>query len=177
MRSTNKFEPLTGGYQFSPNDERYPLNFTREQMLRLQYSKLINYFGDQLAREWGGPFFATGNFAEVLNGWEQFAAFTAATTPTLPLWIKRKDDNHPWEPANTVLTREPDPALGQRFEAYMSINGTILRVRDAARFMLVDIKTLLDLKLKLLVDNAVMAALILTVLEPGFKENRVIVSR
>ncbi len=131
---------------------------TRGDFFRLQYAKLINYFPDQLAPEWGGAFFATGDYRQVLLGVKAFEAYCSQFSDHV--WVSRPPGEHFWRPETIVLSDVPDPSLGHAFEPYLALSGVVLGVRQAAQYLQASVAQVYRWKLDLLVDAAVVAAAI-----------------
>lgn len=141
--------------------------FNRRDLLTLQYAKLVNYYRDDLDEEWGSNFFMFGNYAELIKGRDNFLEAVQVDQTNLPLWIERKYPQLPWGSANFRFTDTPSPMFGHPYEPYLACNGGILPVRIASRFLRVDAIELIRLKLRLLVDEAVIAEAINQMLKPG----------
>lgn len=143
------------------------LELSREELLTLQFTKLLNYFPTQLDVDWGGGFFLQGDYRMPQQGLASFLEKMQAGSKNLPLWIERKYPTLPWSAANTRLTDNPPPYMGDPYEAYLTCNGGIMTLKQASRFLRLDSKMLLVVKLRLLIDEAVIADSISRSLKPG----------
>lgn len=140
------------------------LHLTRGQVLLIQFSKLLNFFADQLEPEWGGGL-------DVLSK-ERFASArylyetTVMSRHTRECWVHRLDGHKPWGPDNWTLKDVPNIELGAPFEPYFSCNGGILGLNQASRVLGVDNKELFHLKLQHLLDELVIRECIKNLLKP-----------
>lgn len=168
-----RIKPIaSGGLTGTSLGADFALLRPRSDLIRLQYAKLVNYFPDLIAPEWGGNFLPTGDYQYILTGYERFCQDINASDNSKPMWIRRLDELAAWGPDNVALSAEPDPSLGQPYEAYLAINGSIMRLQYAQKVLLVDMEFLFDLKLKLMVDSAVIAAAIIGNLEERHLQHR-----
>jgi hypothetical protein len=129
------------------------VTFERPQLLRLQYTKLVNYFRDQLINEWGG-YFVEEESAPAPEGWKLFEKWIE-TQDQQSLWIEREFRELPWGPGNCKLVSEPSEELGAPYEAYLSCGEGLLTINQASRLLCTDSAELVELKLKLVYDDLV----------------------
>lgn len=140
--------------------------FSRRQILILQFSKLLNYFPDDLSPEWGGGYGHLSSTLPVSDALDRFLTETEASEQRVDNWIHKKYDLLPWGPDNFKLRLQPLDKLGIPAEAYLSINGGIVTINQAARLLCIVPAELVKLKLKLLLDRNVIAEAINRMLKP-----------
>lgn len=143
------------------------VTYNRSQLLTLQYTKLLNYHGDDLVPEWGGDFYRHLGAPEPRQGLDKFLADTNAfDTESSRVWVSKRFATQPWGPDNFRMRNEPDPALGLPYEAYLTLNGSLLAINQAARLLCVDPGLLVHLKSKLLYDELVVLECVKRMLRP-----------
>lgn len=140
--------------------------FGRTQLLTLQYTKLLNYHGDDLVPEWGGDFYRPLDAPAPREGLARFLEDMGAYDDDGRKWIAKRFTTQPWGPNNTRLRDEPERSLGAPYEAYLALNGNLLVVNQAARLLCVDPGLLIQLKLQLLYDEVVVLECIKRMLRP-----------
>lgn len=140
--------------------------FSKTQLLTLQFTKLLNYHGDDLVPEWGGDFYRPTNAPAPKEGLKSFLEDMGAYDDDERQWIAKRFTTQPWGPDNVRLRDKPDPLLGKPYEAYLALNGHILVVNQASRLLCVDPGLLVQLKLKLLYDEVVVLECIKRMLRP-----------
>jgi hypothetical protein len=139
---------------------------SRKELLVIQFTKLINYFRDQLAPEWGGGS-DEHDVQSAETGLQQYLEDTDAYGASdLPCWLRKKRDTLPWGPDNFTLTERADADLGYPFEAYLTVGSAILTINQASRILSIDRMELLRVKCSLLIDRRVISHAIKEMLKP-----------
>ena len=140
------------------------LKLTRKQVLLVQFSKLLNYFPDQLDEAWGGGLDVLGieRFASARYQYEAEVLVEGSDR----CWIHRKNEKERWGPNNWVLKDEPNRELGSPFEPYFSCNGGLLSLNQASRILAVDSRYLYQLKLQHLLDEIIIRECLKNLLSP-----------
>lgn len=149
-----------------PLDWRAYLKDEQLFLLRLQFTKLANYYGDQLAEVWGGDYYRHGSLKRVRLGSIAFLEMMAKNVTSRKVWIKRRDKEVSWHPYNFKLDVRPSAELGSPYEMYIGIFDQMLKVKDAARILCIDEDELVKLKLYLLLDKLVVDEAIRRMLRP-----------
>ena len=139
--------------------------YNRRQMLVFQFVKLLNYFSDDLVPEWGGSYIATADVVIAPVALDVFLQWSESD-PDSPWWIDKRFDNQPWGPKNCQFVISPPKLLGAPYEAYLSLDGSMTTINQAARMLCVDAGVLVGLKLKLLYDELVVLEAIKRLLLP-----------
>lgn len=140
------------------------ITLTRGQVLWMQFSKLLNFFPDVLAREWGGGLDSIT--PEELAKAKFIFETTVMAAPTKSCWLYRNDVTKPWGPGNWSLRDVPNRDLGQPFEPYFSCNQGLISLNQASRVLGLDVVELLQLKLKHLIDELVVLEGVKMLLRP-----------
>lgn len=141
--------------------------FPRGQLLLLQFTKLLNYWSDDLSADWGGHFYTNPSLSALTRSMNQFLEDVRAYDSDIKeAWLHKKHEQLPWGPVNFKLRSEPDPSLGAPYEPYMSAYGGILTINQASRLLNVDARELVTLKLRLLLDERVISEAIKRMLKP-----------
>lgn len=151
---------IVGGYSSGGRDY---VSFTRAQVLLLQFSKLLNFFPDQMEAEWGG---GLGPLTESRYMQAKYLFETQVVMQQGPCWLHRKDGTKPWGPGNFVLKDVPNIEFGSPFEPYMAVNGSLVTINQAKRFLAVDSLWLIRVKLHLLLDELVILEAVKQLLSP-----------
>lgn len=128
------------------------VTFERRQLLMLQFTKLVNYFTDQLVNEWGGHFLEEESTPapEAMFRFLQFVESQGDKT-----WIDRPYRELPWGPSNCQLVNAPSDELGAPYEAYLSCGDGFVTINQASRLLCVEPAKLVESKLKLIYDELV----------------------
>lgn len=139
------------------------VTFEREQILVLQFTKLVNYFQDQLVNEWGGHFLEEESTPapEAMFRFLQFAGSQGNQ-----MWIARPYRELPWGPSNCQLVNEPSQELGAPYEAYLYCGDGFVTINQASRLLCVESAKLVDLKLKLIYDEFVILKAVEGMIQP-----------
>lgn len=140
------------------------VTFDRSQLLRLQFTKLVNYFREQLVNEWGGHYVEEQSTPapEALARFESWVTDQAGSF----CWIDREFRELPWGPENCKLVNEPCEELGAPYEAYLSCGEGFITINQASRLLCVDSAELVELKLKLVYDELVVLKALEGMLRP-----------
>lgn len=141
--------------------------FSADEFFVLQYTKLVNYFGDQLCLEWGGDFCRHRKKLQLDEGLRTFMhAMQLKRDVPGAIWIHRVSTDQPWEEYNVVLKHSPSPELGVPEEAYFSMGGGLIRAEQACRLLCLKPRTFIELKLRLIADTLVADEAIRLLLKP-----------
>jgi hypothetical protein len=140
------------------------VTFDRWQLLLLQFTKLVNYFSDQLVNEWGGHFVeeASTPAPEAVFRFRQWIEAQASEAS----WIERHFRELPWGPTNCKLSNEPSDELGAPYEAYLSCGEGFVTINQASRLLCIDSAKLVELKLQLVYDDLVVLKAVEGMLRP-----------
>lgn len=150
---------IVGSYR----GQRDVLSMTRGQVLTLQFSKLLNYFPDQLDPEWGGGLgpLDRERLLRCRSSFEKAVLLTGG-----PCWLRRVSPHGKWGPDNWKLSDTPAKEFGSPFEPYLTANGAVLCINQAKRILGVDSLWLISLKLRLLLDELVILECVKKLLRP-----------
>ncbi len=149
--------------------------FPRGKLLILQFTKLLNYWSDDLAADWGGHFYTNPSLSALTKSLNQFLEDVRAYDSDIKeTWLHKKYEQLPWGPGNFKLRPEPSLSLGAPYEPYLSAYGGILTVNQASRLLNVDARELVALKLRLLLDERVIAEAVKRMLKPRPEWPRVV---
>jgi hypothetical protein len=129
--------------------------YDREGVLRLQFTKLLNYFLADLEEEWGGHFAVPEPESLTLERAQQAWATFIASAPAEGKWMHKRMPTLPWGPDNYVLRDEYDVALGMPYEHYIAAGAGILTLNVAQQFLCVRAHQLAAMKQRLLLDTLV----------------------
>lgn len=144
------------------------------QLLVLQFAKLANYWGDQLSPDWGGDYVEHRNLFKVRVGLLRFFADVSPLCVTgADRWIHRINPESPWSVDNVVVRQHPSNDLGRPFEPYIGARKGIVTLAQASRMLCIDPVTLLQLKLRLIMDDEVVAQALRRMLLPRGKWSKV----
>lgn len=140
---------------------------TIDKVIRLQFTKLVNYYGDQLCEEWGGDFLNHFELGKIQEGFENFRDwfYTSQDAPAF-IWINRCYKNKPWGPTTCLLSGQHDPELWDKYEPYLGCGERVLAIKDASIVLCVPRAELLALKLNLLLDHLVIGEALQRMLHP-----------
>lgn len=140
--------------------------FARLDLLTIQYTKLINYFRQDVSPQWGGVDHEHES-ENIEAGFRQFLQdCDAYGADTLPRWLHKKLPSLPWSAENFRLSFTTNPELGYPIEPYLTLNGAILTVHQASRILCIDADALIGLKCSLLLDLKVVDHAIRKMLSP-----------
>ncbi len=140
---------------------------TLEQLLTIQFAKCINYFRNDLVAEWGGQENGDERSIEeaVHYGYRRFCKDLQrrgrSGFGSVPVWLHKVSESQPWGPHNFCLRSEPRAEFGHPCEAYLSYNGGLLTLQQAAGILSVDAIDLLRIKCRVLLDEQVIDEVIL----------------
>lgn len=123
-----------------------------EEIFVLQYTKLANYFGDQLCEEWGGDYLIHRDEARIVEGCKQFVDWAITKWDR---WVRRRVVSRKWSPDNCEVSCPPAWSLGRYSEMYLGCGGEVIRMTTASRILCVPVETLVRWKLELLLDHLV----------------------
>jgi hypothetical protein len=139
------------------------VTFERQKLLLLQFTKLVNYFRDQLVNEWGGRYIeeATTPAPEALVAFNQWAEAQEEK-----IWLERRFPELAWGPNNCKLSDVPSEELGAPYEAYLSCGDGLVTINQASRLLCIDPAQLVELKLKLIYDDLVVLKAVEGMLRP-----------
>ena len=142
--------------------------FSREKLLTIQFTKLINYFQYDVMPEWAGGSHENEHDVQFAQaGLQRFLDATdAAGNPQGPCWLHKKRASDPWGPDNFRLERRACTQLGYPLEPYIAVNGAILTIGQASRILSLDRMRLIELKCALLIDIEVVRFAIKEMLKP-----------
>jgi hypothetical protein len=148
---------------------------SRKDLLTIQFAKIINYFRNDTALEWGGDVGSEVSShesdqtleARIERGYQRFLEdVDAFGDPSLPKWLCKKLDALPWGTDNFRLRARPTLELGYPFEPYLTCNGAILTCNQASRILSIKQMDLVRLKCSVLLDSKVVDLAIKQMLEP-----------
>lgn len=142
------------------------LELDREQLLTLQFTKLVNYFGDELAPEWGGDYLDHGNEARIRLAHRVFLRDIHTLKKPECSWIHRIRQTHPWCLKNVVLRDVPAQELGSPVDPYLASGGSFLSTNEACQLLCLLPEQLITLKLQLLLDKLVLDEAIRRMVSP-----------
>lgn len=136
--------------------QNFAASLTPEQLLVVQYTKLANYFGDELDERWGGDFNEHRDKARIRCGLLTFLRdVQRLRTSPKDTWVTRTSMSEPWSRENVMISNIPSQELGKGFEPYLAIGGGMLTMTHAARILMIDLSELVSLKLRLIIDELV----------------------
>lgn len=139
---------------------------SRREILTIQYVKLVNYFRDDVSQEWGGGS-NEQDIAKIEFGLQRFLEdVDAYSDANLPRWLCKKFNALPWGSENFELCSRANFDLGYPYEAYLTINDSILTIQQASRILSIDSMELIRVKCSLLIDRKVVAYAIKEMLKP-----------
>lgn len=150
-------------------------SFPRSDLLTIQFCKVINYFRTDASYEWGGTVGLEVlsdaqdqcSRARAEQGYQRFLEdVDAFGGEELPKWLHKKLDSLPWGPDNFRLRTSPSPSLGYPYEPYLSCHGGILTCYQASRILSIEWLELVQLKMSVLLDEAVIDMAAVRMLNP-----------
>lgn len=119
-----------------------------EQTLRVQFSKLINFFSSDLDPRWGGTFYQDSPI-DLQGAFEAFCAERVGEG----VWAHKRNAGTVWGPGNVVFTTTPWSGFRDPLEPYFSCDGVTLPLEEAANVLGVSGAELLELKLEVFRDE------------------------
>lgn len=138
---------------------------SRQDVLKIQYLKLLNYHTKDLDRSWKMGVMDSDGYQN--SRFLDFASFTGYYDwSATDLWIHRRVARRPWGPANCYLSDQPDPIFWKPTELYLQAGGAVLTLKRAARYLAVDKEELIRLKYKHIFDVKVIAECLSRMLRP-----------
>jgi len=138
---------------------------SRQDVLKIQYLKLVNYQARDLDRSWRMEIMDSDGYGN--SRFLDFASFTGYYDwSATELWLRRRVGTRPWGPTNCYLSDQPDPTFWKPTELYLQAGGAILTMKRAARYLAVDKEELIRLKYDLIFDVKVIAECLSRMLRP-----------
>ena len=121
-----------------------------DRILRIQFSKLVNFFSSDLDPRWGGTFYQDSPIELA----EAFDAFCAERVDENP-WAHKRTPASVWGPGNIEFRADPWPGFREPLEPYFTCGGVTLRLEEAASVLGIGADELLELKLEVFRDEDV----------------------
>lgn len=131
----------------------------REEILTLQWLKLVNLFGDKLGEAWGGDYLHHGRVSKLKEGLECFI-FDTRSSRQERKWLHLEPGALFWEPGSTTLRTRPSPLLGAPYEPYLSCRGGITSMASASTLFGVTEEEFYQLKKHHMIDRYLIQELI-----------------
>lgn len=119
-----------------------------DRILRIQFSKLVNFFSSDLDPRWGGTFYQDSP----IDLAEAFDAFCAERVDENP-WAHKRVPASVWGPGNIEFRGEPWSGFREPLEPYFTCGGVTLPLVEAASVLGIGADELLELKLQVFRDE------------------------
>ena len=131
----------------------------REQLLTLQWLKLVNLFGDRLCDQWGGDHLHHQSIAKLKDGLQCFL-YDFRTSRKERQWVHLDPGETIWSPSTAWCRTKPSVYLGHPFEPYLSCRGGVTTMASACKIFEVTEPEFFEMKCLHVIDRHLIDALI-----------------
>lgn len=148
LSDPTKFQTITGGKTVQG------AVLSREERVKLQFTRIVNYDGANLCEEWGGDFLSHYQVLKIQEGWLKFWQWAE---PQEGEHIVRINKRLQWSPRNCNLCErlEERLELGVPTEIWVGCGSEVVPLRTAAKALAIPMGALLKYKLHVILDHLV----------------------